>query len=45
MSDDKAREFLETDYIYNEDILNFTDMPLELGHFDLLNFDGINFIS
>jgi len=44
MSDEKAREMLETEYIYNEDMLNFTDMPLELGNFELMDFDGINFI-
>jgi len=45
MSDEKAREMLDTEYIYNEDMLNFTDMPLELGNFDLMDFDGTNFIS
>jgi len=44
MSDEKARELLETQYIYNEDMLNFTDMPLELGNFELMDFNGINFI-
>ena len=44
MSDEKARELLETQYIYNENMLNFTDMPLELGNFELMDFNGINFI-
>jgi len=44
MSDDKARDMLDTDYVYNENMINFTDMPLEMGHFELMDFDGINFI-
>ena len=44
MSDDKAREMLDTEYVYNEDMLNFTNMPLDLGNFELMDFDGINFI-
>jgi len=45
MSDDKAREIIDTEYIFNENILNFTEMPLELGNFDLMDFDGVNFIK
>ena len=44
MSDEKARELLDTEYIYNQHMINFTDMPLQLGNFELMNFDGMNFI-
>jgi len=44
MSDDKARELIDTDYIYNENMINFTDIPLDLGNFELMDFYGINFI-
>jgi len=44
MSDDKARELLDTEYVYNEDVINFTSMPIILGRFDLMDFTGQNFI-
>jgi len=45
MSDDKARELLDTEYIYNEDMINFKEMPIELGRFDTMDFEGSNFIK
>jgi len=45
MSDDKARDLIDTKYIYNEDIINFTEMPIELGRFDSLDFNGSNFLK
>ena len=44
MSDDKARELLDTEYLYNEDVLNYTPIPLTLGRFDLMDFTGQNFV-
>jgi len=44
MSDDKARDLIDTEYIFNENVINFTEMPLELGNFELMDFDGVNFI-
>ena len=48
LTQDKAREIndLEPDdiLIYNEEFLNLTKMPIELGRFDLLDFTELNFI-
>jgi len=44
MSKDKARKLINTKYVYNEDVMNFTSMPLTLGRFDLMDFTGENFL-